>query len=60
MEIINPGYFDILGMFTFGVLLYVGISIRKKEKTFSLALIIIGVLGLIIDGYCILYNFILK
>jgi len=56
---IQPEYFDILGIFTFGVLLYVGISLKKREKVFSIILIVIGILGLIIDGYNLINKFIL-
>ena len=57
---IQPEYFDIVGIATFGILLYMGIYIRKKEETLSIILIVIGVLGLIIDVYSIITNFILK
>ena len=57
---IQPEYFDVVGIFTFGVLLYIGIYFRKKEKILSIVLIVIGVLGLIIDVYSIITNFLIK
>jgi hypothetical protein len=57
---ISPEYFDLLGIATFGMLLYVGISRIKKEKIFAILLIVIGVLGLLIDGYSIITNLILN
>ncbi len=54
---IEPGYFDFAGILVFALLLYIGISIRKKERVFSVLLIIIGALGLVVDGYNV-YNII--
>lgn len=51
--------FDFLGLITFTVLIFLGISLRKRETSTSIILIIIGVCGLIIDSYSVITNFIL-
>ena len=56
---IQAEFFDIFGFIGFLILLITGISIRKKAKTQSLIIIVISIIGLIIDGYIILNNFIL-
>jgi len=56
---IPPEYFDVIGFALFIGLLITGIKIRKKEKTASIFVIIVAVLGLIADGYIIISKFIL-
>jgi hypothetical protein len=56
---IPPEFFDILGIATFTVLLYIGVSLRKKEKVLSKIVIAIGLLGLAIDLYIVISKFIL-
>lgn len=52
---INPAYFDIIGLLVFSVLLFLGIKLRDyKEKTLKkigLVLILIGISGLVVDLY---------
>jgi len=56
---IQPEIFDILGIAAFIILLYVGMSLRKKEKMASKIIIIIGLLGLCADLYVVISKFIL-
>ena len=56
---IKPEYFDLAGILTFGVLLYIGVSLRKKEKSLSKIVIAIGLLGLATDLYVVISKFIL-
>lgn len=57
---ISAEFFDIFGFIGFLILLTTGISIRKKVKNQSLIIIVISVIGLIVDGYIVLKNFILN
>lgn len=56
---IQAEFFDIFGLIGFLILLITGISIRKKVKAQSLIIILISAVGLIVDGYIVLKNFIL-
>ncbi len=51
--------FDFLGLISFTVLLVLGISLRKRETTASIILIIIGACGLIVDSYSVITNFVI-
>jgi hypothetical protein len=57
---IPPEYFDIVGFALFIGLLITGIKIRKKEKTASIFVVTVAILGLLADGYIIINKFILK
>lgn len=56
---ISAEFTDIFGFIGFLILLITGISIRKKAKIQSLIIIAISAIGLIIDGYIVLNNFII-
>ncbi len=56
---IQPEYLDIAGIAAFTVLLYIGMSLRKKEKKASNIVIIIALLGLAADLYIVISKFIL-
>ena len=56
---IQAEFFDIFGFIGFLILLITGISIRKKAKTQSLIIIVISAIGLIVDGYIVLKNFVI-
>jgi len=56
---IRPEFFDIFGIVTFIILLYIGVSLRKKEKVLSKIVIAIGLLGLATDLYVVISKFIL-
>ena len=56
---VSAEFFDVFGFLGFLILLSIGLSIRKKVKKEAWIIIIISLLGLIIDGYIILTNFIL-
>jgi hypothetical protein len=51
-------YFDIFGTIGFAILLYIGMSLRKKEKNASRIIIIISTIGLLIDLYVVINKFI--
>lgn len=57
-------FFDIFGFIGFAILLFSGIKILKSKdrsiKKYGMIILIISILGLIIDGYIILTNFILR
>ncbi len=61
----NAEFFDIFGIFVFAIILIIGILIkfkrRKSPKHFldwiAIILIIIGVLGLIVDGTIVIVNY---
>lgn len=57
---VSAEIFDIFGFIGFLILLFTGLSIRNKVKKASWIIIIISSLGLVIDGYIILTNFILN
>jgi len=59
---ITPAFFDIFGFIGFLILFTLGISLYsiKKVKKQALIIIAISLIGLIVDGYVILTNFILK
>ena len=57
---VGAEFFDIFGFLGFFILLATGILIRKKVKKESLIIIAISLIGLIVDGYIVLVNFILK
>jgi hypothetical protein len=56
---IRPEFMDIFGSIGFLILLITGISIRKKVKIQSWIIIVISIIGLIVDGYIVITNFIL-
>lgn len=56
---VSAEFFDIFGFIGFLILLIIGLSIRKREKLASWIIIAISVIGVIVDGYIILTNFIL-
>jgi len=53
-------FFDIFGFIGFLILLVTGVSIRKKVRKEALVIIVISLIGLIVDGYIVLTNFVLK
>lgn len=57
-------FFDIFGFMGFAILLFLGIKVLKsKDKSirkYGAIVLAIAILGLIIDGYIVLTNFILK
>lgn len=55
-------YFDIIGLFVWIVLFYIGMKVikEKKLKSYGYILILIAILGMIVDGYIVITNFILK
>jgi len=57
---VSAEFMDIFGLIAFIILLIIGISLLKVAKKRAIVLIIISVLGLIVDGYIVLTNFILK
>jgi hypothetical protein len=59
---ISAEFFDIFGFIGFLILLTAGISLLKIKNAKKQALIIITIslIGLIVDGYVILTNFILN
>jgi len=56
---ISAEFFDIFGLVGFLILLITGWIIRKRERTASLIIMIISLLGIIIDGYIVITRFIL-
>lgn len=60
----NPAFYDPLGFFTFAFLIGVGIYMLRKPKKSPewiwFILILIGIIGLIVDGSIVLREFILK
>lgn len=52
-------FFDIFGFVGFLILLITGLKIRKKEKTASLIIIAISLIGLIVKGYVIVKTFLI-
>lgn len=65
---LTPEFFDLFGLpvfliiITFGILLkYKGKNLTKKAlDRISIILIIIGILGILVDGFIIVIKFILK
>jgi len=63
-KMIKAEFFDIFGIAVFVILLYIGIKFSKYKlkgiKTSGYILIIISILGLIVDLYNVIYNYLLK
>ena len=57
--IIRPEFFDIFGVLTFTILLIIGLKIRVNQKKASTILIIIGILGLIVDGTIVIKTYLI-
>ena len=61
---INAAFMDIFGFIGFAVLLIMGIGISRAKKLKIRregdVVIIIAIIGLLVDGYIVLTNFILK
>jgi len=60
---IEPQAFDVFGIFVFLVLFAVGISLFRKygkDKKETWIILLVSVLGLIVDGYNVFVNIILK
>ena len=57
---INPAYFDIVGLVGFLVLFFIGLSLKSMYNKRAWAVIIISLVGLIVDGYSVLTNFVLR
>jgi hypothetical protein len=61
---IEAAFFDIFGIFVFAVLLCIGLRFSKykiKEiKWGGYFLIVIGALGLMVDSYNVIYNYLLR
>lgn len=57
---VSAEFFDIFRFVGFLILLITGISIMKKDKRVALIIIIISSMGLIVDGYIVLKNFVLR
>ncbi|MBU1252657.1 MAG: hypothetical protein KJ905_00290 [Nanoarchaeota archaeon] len=57
---IDAKYFDIFGLAGFLILFFIGLSIRKMFKGRAWAVIIISLIGIVVDGYIVLTNFVLK
>ena len=59
----NPEFFDIFGLAGFTIILLIGIWILKaKNKVpnwIGIILMIIAILGLIVDGFIVITNYIL-
>jgi hypothetical protein len=61
----NAEFFDIFGIFVFAIILVIGILIKFKRKKIpnnvfdwiAIILIIIGILGLIVDGAIVIVNY---
>ena len=56
----EPEFFDIFGLIVFSVLLILGISLRKIARKRALVIIGISIIGLLVDGYIVISNFILN
>jgi len=59
MELFTPEFFDIFGFMGFLILTSIGISLIKIAKKRAIALIAMGFMGVIIDGYIVITNFII-
>jgi len=65
---IGAEFFDIFGIFTFIIILVIGVLIKFKRRKIpnnwfdwiAILLIVIGILGLIVDTYIVIRTFILK
>jgi hypothetical protein len=61
---VNAAFFDIFGIFVFMFLLFLGMKFSKYKlkhvKYGGYLLIVIGILGLFIDLYNVIYNFIIR
>jgi hypothetical protein len=61
---INAEFMDIFGLLGFIVLLFIGIKVLNSKdlslKKYGVLTIIISSLGIIVDGYIVLTNFILN
>lgn len=56
----EPEFFDIFGLITFGFLFWVGswmIQKNKKPAWLSFTILILGILGLIVDGSIIIKTY---
>ncbi len=57
----NPEFFDIFGFAGFIFIIFFSLYLLKKNKVppklYSIILLIIGILGLIIDGAVIFFNY---
>ena len=56
---VSAEFFDIFGFIGFLILLITGLSIKNKVKKEAWIIIFISIIGLVVDGYIILINFIL-
>ncbi len=58
---INPSFMDIFGFVGFVFIIFFAINLLKRnkipEKWLTIVLLIIGVLGLIVDGVIVYINF---
>ena len=62
---VNAEFFDIFGIFAFAIILIIGILIKFKRRKLpnnvfdwiALILIMIGLLGLVIDGIIVFRNY---
>ena len=57
---VNAEFFDIFGFIGFSILFITGISLLKKSKKQAFVILVISLIGLLVDGYIVLTNFILK
>jgi uncharacterized membrane protein YqjE len=62
-KMINLAFFDIFGIIIFIILLFIGIKFSKYKikhiKTGGYILIIIGIIGLIVDLYNVISNYLI-
>ena len=57
---IDAKYFDIFGLAGFLILFFIGLSIKKVYKKRAWVVILISLIGIVVDGYVVLTNFVLK
>lgn len=62
-NMVKAAFFDIFGIIAFIILLYIGMKFSKYKirhiKIGGYLLIVIGTIGLLVDLYNVIYNFII-
>ncbi|MBU2616711.1 MAG: hypothetical protein KKB79_01885 [Nanoarchaeota archaeon] len=56
----EPEFFNLFGLPGFLILFLIGLSVRKKLKMQGWTIIVISLIGIVVDGYIVLTNFILN